>query len=93
MATTKGRYGYAGSYSRSYPKTTPPTWLRAQQATFRKDLREYIYADGTGRDILDRVEANSRNASGMVTPSLPGGPGGFSGKVSKGNRPKHKAGR
>ncbi len=67
----------AGVYSRSYLKTEPDRLLTKAVGK---------------REILDRVEANSRNASGMVQPSLPGGPGGFSGKVSSGNRPKHRQG-
>ncbi len=84
----------AGAYSRSAMKMTEPKWVKQSQQTFRKDLRAYNKQDGVslrGTDILDRVEANSRNASGMTVSSLPGGPGSFAGKVSKGNRPRHKA--
>ncbi len=90
------RAGYAGAYSRSYPKVTEPTWFKNYRTTSATWVTEYRPEDRAGfggRDISAKVEANSRNASAMSVPSLPGGPGGFSGLVSKGNRPKHKAGR
>ncbi len=73
----------AGPYSRSYLKTERETLLTS---------RDPIQGGAGKHDILDRVEANSAKGK-MSESSLPGGPGGFSGEVSRGKRPAHHAGK